>query len=167
MENIYYTNSGYFKPFAIFISVIYAPMLILATGCLVVDLGFWFIYLTVILAYIVLMVAILIFSDQKKEYIRINDSELFINHSGFCVDSNGVIESYKELTVASDDIIKIEYYRLSSFKAWISIVNCILPQCVFVTFKYKGREVYTNVGYLNRNEIESLCKEQKINLIMV
>jgi hypothetical protein len=155
-------NKGYFKPFAIFFSVIFVPLILLSFFALIVNKTFLILLITLILVFsycLGILFAHRISKSQKK-FINIYDDICEIHYPG-------IVDNEEMCRINMNNIIKIEYYRISSPISWLMLLHSyILPQCIFITFKHNGKEVHKHLGYVDYIEICSLCNQFDIDLVV-
>lgn len=152
-----YLNKGFFKPTAIIFSVILAPITI---ACLIISIldftmGRMLVSLAFIAVYTLLIIFVYLYS-KRKDYYLLNDEELFI------IKYPNVASNLEELKLKTEDILKIEYYKLSSLKAWCLLLSYISPGAVFITFRSGTKEECKLIGYPSFEEIEKLCADKGI-----
>lgn len=157
-----YLNSGFFTPFCIFISVVFLPI---SSACLV---------LTIVDFRLEMLVVTLIFCLIYFS-ILLGTHKLSVSEKYFlCTDENGcitihypnVLQDLHHLRLNKSEIVKMEYYKISSLKAWGMLYSCICPQCVFVTYMYNGVEEKSFIGYPNFNEIRKFCDLLNVELVV-
>ena len=153
-----YLNTGVFKPMMIIISIIYFPIAIASAFILFSELRLEIIVVSVLLFVFYLFCSFGIYkhSVSKKYFITTNNDYITIKYPNI---------GTQELTLKSNQILKIEYYKLSSIVAWYNLCNYICPQCVFITFIYDGKEMCKHIGYPNFDEISKLCAEFNVNFV--
>jgi len=154
-----YLNKGSFVPIVIMISVIFAPITIACTLSFLMDfqLPILTLFLTSFVFYCVSALLAYISSASKRYAIQIIAGKIMINYPNLCRDS-------RELVLAPDAIVKMEYYKLSSIHAWCMLHNYILPRCVFLTYVCDGKQVCKHIGYPDYDEICNLCHALDIEL---
>ena len=77
-----------------------------------------------------------------------------------------VLKNREPLTLDYNQLVKIEYYKMTSIRAWLLLANRIYPQCVFVTYRSGDAEIRKLIGYPAYEEIAELCKKHGIPLEM-
>lgn len=157
-----YLNTGFFKPFCIFISIVCLPISIACLVLTIVDFRLEMLIVTLIfwLIYFLILWGAHKLSISKKYFL--------------CTDENGcitihypnVLQGLHYLRLNKNEIVKMEYYKISSFRAWGMLYSCTCPQCVFITYVYNGVEEQSFIGYPNFNEIQKLCNSSNIELIV-
>lgn len=150
-----YLSEGAFKPALIFISLIFLPM---SVGCLVLTfvdfrVELLIVSLLMILSYSLIVFGIYKFSKTKKYYLIKEDEYIVINYSN--IDC---------LKIDVRNILEIEYYKISSVKAWFMLYNCIWPQCAFITYVNNEKKECKYIGNPNFDEIKRLCIDEGIAL---
>ena len=157
-----FLNKGFFKPFAIFFSVIFVPLILLSFFALIVNKTFP-ILLTMLILVFIYCSSILFahrISKSQKNFMNIYDNICEIYYQG-------IVDDEEMCRISINNIIKIEYYRISSPISWLMLLHsAIFPQCIFITFKHNGKEVEKHLGYVDYIEICSLCNQFNIDLVV-
>lgn len=153
-----YLNKGFFRPMLILVSAILLPILsalaILTVADFRVELLIW---LTLMVAvYLLIAFGIYRYSRIKKHYLSVEDGFLSINHP------RNVGAHCRKIHV--DSIVKIEYYKILSFRAWCMLYNYVCPQCAYITYLYDGKEICEHIGYPDLKELLRLCGKFNISL---
>ena len=153
-------SAGFFKPFVIILSIIILPG---ALGCYVMaflDFRAELVVISAVLCIIYIASVFLTYrlSRKKEYYLSFADGALEICYPN--IDKSGV------LRLEADEVVKIEYYKLSSLKAWCMLHNCICPQCVFITYIKNGIQLCKHIGYARCESIEGLCRDADIALFV-
>lgn len=149
-----YLNTGLFKPILMIFSVLLLP---LSFSCCILTftdfrIELFFISLIMILLYFVIIIGGYKHSKTKKNYLFIENDFIVINYYNLrCAKIN------------VQDIKKIEYYKISSIKAWGMLFNCVCPQCAYITYIYDEKEVCEHIGYPDFNRISKLCDSIGVN----
>ena len=154
-----YLNSAEFKPFVILISVAILPVII---SLLILNLFAFRISLLVILMMIVVgfVVAILVVynnSKTKKYYLKVHKTHLELKYPNI---GNG----RNELKVEYENIIRLEYYKITSFRAWLMLYNYVLPKCVYITYTENGNVINELIGYMNYDDVKKISENNVIEL---
>ena len=154
-------NRGCFKPWAIFLSVIFIPIISLCFFCLLdgyrteILVAF---FISIFIYFAGLLIAHR-YSVSKKYFLNICD-DIFEIHGPKILDNETMCRVY------ISDIVNIEYSRISSILSWINLLHtAVLPQSVFITFRCDGKEVCKLMGYMSYTEIRNLCDRFNIKLI--
>ena len=157
-----YLNSGFFTPFCIFISIAFLPI---SSACLVLtifDFRMEMLIVTLIfwLIYFLILWGAHKFSVSKKYFLCTDEKDFIIIHYP------NVLRDLHHLKLNTSTIVKMEYYRISSFRAWCMLYNCVCPQCLYITYLYNGNEEKSFIGYPNFNEMKKICDLLNIELIV-
>ena len=155
-----YLNNGFFKPMLIIVSVIIFPLL---TGCLVCTLLDYKVELFItgiilFFVYAAIAYALYKYSKTKRYYMFAEKDSIFVKYPNF--------NAANFIKIDLCDIRKVEYYKISSVRAWGMLCNYVCPQCVYITYESGGKEVCKLLGYPDFKEISSLCFEADINFIV-
>jgi hypothetical protein len=153
-------SAGFFKPFVIILSIIILPG---ALGCCVLaflDFRAELVVISAVLCIIYIASVFLTYrlSRKKEYYLSFADGALEICYPN--IDKRGV------LRLEADEVVKLEYYKLSSLKAWCMLHNCICPQCVFITYIKNGIQLCKHIGYARLESIEGFCRDADIALFV-
>ena len=72
----------------------------------------------------------------------------------------------ESVEVPINSVVKIKYYRLLSWRAWLYIIDYVLAfGSTDIVFMKDGVQESHSIGYPKFQEIELLCKETGILLI--
>lgn len=154
-------NKGLFIPTTLVVTIILIPV---SLACLILcfvdfTIGRLVISIALMTVYIFTIVILYMYSKQENYYLINSGVKLIIKYPN-------VTHNLSELEIEIGDIIKIEYYKLSSFKSWCLLFFSIAPRSVFITFRNKGKEEKKLIGYPKFAEISELCKQKNICLII-
>ena len=155
-----YLNSNIFRSGLLLTSVAFLPLTIASflLGCfekhifaLVCSLVLFLLYLLSVLYYYRA-------SKSTKHYLCIKGDMLVISSDSFGKES---------VEVPINSVVKIKYYRLLSWRAWLStIINYVLVfGSTYIVFMKDGVQESHSIGYPKFQEIELLCKETGILLV--
>lgn len=155
-----YLNKGFFAPVFLLISLIFVPLL---TLCWVLtisefDNAIFCVSLGVSFSYFLTSFGLWKYSKSKKNYLYAEDNKLYINYPSLPTESL--------FQISTNQIIKLEYYKFSSIRAWGLIFNGIGPRSAFITYLESGKEVCKFIGYPKIDEIKTLCSEYEIKLVL-
>ena len=156
-----YLNNGFFKPMLIIVSVIVFPLLIGCFICILLDyrIELFITSITLFFVYGAIICALYKYSKTKKFYMFAkNNDSIFVKYPN--LNTRNFIE------IDLCDIRKMEYYKISSIRAWGMLCNYVCPQCVYITYESEGKEVCKHIGYPNLKELSSFCFESGINLVI-
>lgn len=153
---MFYLNSGFFKPMSIITTLIFGPLAVMLSIAAISDFQVkWFVgFLIMIGFYFAVLGGLHRYSNSKRNFIRVEPDQVTIQYNGMCMQLQCV------------DIVKIEYYRISSILAWLMLENFVAPQCVYVTFINNGANICKHIGYLNYNDVRDLESQLRIELVM-
>ena len=117
-------NVGFFKPMLILLSIILLPITIALCVFCIFDftIGRFFVVFIMFAIYILSVCGAYKVSKNKNFYLKTNENG--------CIEIEypNIIDGELHLEIMTNAIIKIEYYRISSFKAWCMLFNTVLPQ---------------------------------------
>ncbi len=149
-----YLNKGFFKPALIISSIPLLPLMLASWIMLVAEFKIDHLAIAIFISLFYGVIAFFLhrFSRTKKHYMSIDEGSLLIKAPGECLEIQIV------------DIVKIEYYKISSFRSWLLLFNSIGPQSAFVTYKKDGQEISEHIGYPKIEEIRKLCNDYDITL---
>ncbi len=157
-----YLNVGFFKPMLILLSIIILPITIVLFVLNILDFRIESFILTLIIfaIYILSVFGAYKFSKNKNFYLKSNeDGYIEIKYPNISDDN-------LHFEIMTNAIIKIEYYKISSFKAWCMLYNTVLPQCAYITYIFEGKEMCKHIGYPNYKEINGLCVNSGIDFVI-
>ena len=157
-----YLNSGFFKPMFIILSISLLPLTVACWWLTLAsfEIERFIVSLIMLLSYIAVIILTYRYSKSKKNYIsKETDNVLFIYSLDF-------FHNTKFLKLDICNIVKIEYYKISSIRGWCMLFNYLFPQCVFITYLSDGKEVCQHIGYPNFKEISKFCNDLKINFVV-
>ena len=154
---MFYTNEGIFKPMFILLSIIMLPLSIClwALTCMDFRVGLFIVSMVFLFGYFAAVLGIYKFSKSKKEHLSLENDALLVKFG----DEN-------VLRVETKNIVKLEYYKISSLKSWFLLFNYVSPQCVYITYKSAEECIRVFVGYLKYSSVVKLCDSAKITLVI-
>ena len=149
-------NTGFFKPMFIITSAIALPLIV---ACWIVTFTSFrsevlITSLIFVFGYFAAVFGIYKYSKNKKEYICVKDGFIVVNHFGRNQTNN--------LKINLHSIVKMEYYKITSLKAWCMLYNYVCPQCVFITYEKDGKELCELIGYPDCKKVKEMCNETGI-----
>ena len=153
-----YLNAGFFKPFVILLTIAFLPLLVTATILVVLnfEMGLLIVAIVFFMVYIAIIIGVYIHTKSHKFYLTISGiSNMSINYP-----------NVKSETISCNEIIKIEYYKILSVKAWCMLYSYVMPQCAYITYKCDGEERCELIGYPKYREIKNLCDNIGINFVV-
>lgn len=148
-----------FKPTVILLSLIFVP-LILATLILCLldnmfDIFMLFVCLTVSYTLIIIILSKIF---KRNKYC------LVLYDAYFVATYPNLGKRCGHIQVTYEDIVRLEYYKISSLKSWLLLFNYVVPQSVFITYKCKNEIITELLGYMEYEEIKKLTAEKGISL---
>lgn len=156
-----YLNSAQFRPLAIIISLTMLPLVFSIGVLTIIDfrIEILLIFLIFLVSYLIVIFMIYKNSLSNKYYLNANNEYIEIKYPNVGGMSG-------ELVVDYDNIIKIEYYKISSIKSWLMLFNYVCPDCAYITYKHNNKEICEHIGYAKYKDLRALCNEKGINLIV-
>lgn len=156
-----YLNKGSFAPKVIIITIIFVPIIIACTISFYFEfqLSIFILFLTGLASYCVGILLAYLSSKSNKYAMRETRGKIIINYPKLNRES-------QELILNRDTIVKMEYYRLFSIRAWCMLHNYVLPQCLLLTYVCDGEHICKHIGYPDRHEICKLCRTLDIDLVI-
>lgn len=97
---------------------------------------------------------------QKSEFLKAEGDLLTVSCSG-----NGMPQGAKQLTLPKKEVIALEYHKLSLRSILQMIHSYLLPGCLFVTFRYEGKNYTVLVGYPDYKELKDFCEKEGLQLV--
>ena len=157
-----YLNKGAFKPMLILISIILLP---LSISCLLLTIydfrvQTFIISLAMLFVYFCTILGIYKHSKTSKYYLTLQDNTYML------INYPNVSSNMQPLKLNYNEIIKMEYYKITSIKAWCLLICYVCPQCVYITYAQNGKEESRLIGYPKFEEIRALCADLGIDLII-
>ena len=152
-------SSGVFKPMCILASILLLPSsftclaLFLfnpSASMLIIALFFFLCYAAVL---------ILTYRDSRKEdhYLHLLDNRLVIYYPN--------LGKASPLSIEISKIVNIEFYKISSIRAWLMLFNYVCPQCAYINYKMGEKEECKFIGYPDYIRLCELCRDNGIVLI--
>ena len=153
-----YLNEGFFKPMFIFVSMLLLPI---STACWILtfyDFRIELLIVTLIISliYFISVAGIYIYSKTKKYFILIEDNAVIINYP---------IQNSIQHKICFDDIVKMEFYSLSSIRSWCMLYNYVVPGCAFITYKHNDTEICKHIGYPDFSKIRDACLKMNVSFV--
>lgn len=151
-------SKGVVKPSVLFCNLCLLPFYaLICVGCVMSEyLTAFLLFLSIIL--INCLVACFTSRNAKFRKYWLSEKEKTIT-----IQYPNVLHDLDPITLNTDQIVKVEYYRLWSPRGWLAMLhNYLLPQCVFITFVHNGREECKLIGHPDRKEIYQLCQKHSI-----
>ena len=148
-----YLNIGFFKSSFILFSFISLPLAIACFVLTFIDFR-WellIVSLVIFLGYCAIVLGLYKKSRNQKYYLCVREGDIVeINYTN--------IQSTSEpLKLNRENIVKFEYYKITSVKAWCMLYNYVCPQCVYITYLNDGEELCRHIGYPKYEDIQQLC----------
>lgn len=155
-----YLNKGFFAPIFLFINFVFAPLFILCWFLTIrqFDIAIFCVSLTMSFVWFLSSFGLWKYSKSKKNYMYAEENKLYINYP------NLTTESLFQISI--NQIIRIEYYKFNSIRAWSLICNNIGPRSAFITYFEGEDEVCKLIGYPKIDEIKDLCSKHKITIVL-
>lgn len=69
-----------------------------------------------------------------------------------------------KLNLQFDQIVKFEYYRISSIKGWLMLFSYTLPKCVYITYNAEDKVQKKFIGYLDLKDIKEISSRVGVEL---
>ena len=159
---MYNLSEKQFKPCIIFMSILFLPLI----SSLIVVLILHFTICVLIVFLILLSLYVFLIILFRKLYNKEN-TNLILYENKMVINYPNVNNCKNSLELNYDDIIKLEYYRLSSIVSWFQLVyNYVLPKCVFITYD-KNYDVRCELmGHMDLKDIKKIANEKGIKLII-
>ena len=156
-----YLNAGFFKPMVILIGVIFLPINIACNLLYCFDHRTELLIVSTVLflLFVATVIGVHKHSKSKRYFLSVNDNSVTIKYPNVCSDM-------QELVLNCTQIIKIEYYRLSSIRGWCLLVNYVLPQCVYMTYMQEGKECRKLIGYADYHQMRDVCHMMNITFVL-
>lgn len=149
------------QPQLILLSVIFFPFILalLIASIIKPEKPIIIVLVCLFALYVVLTLVLWLLSMRKDKYLTIGDDETTIRYPN--VSNANIIK------ITNSNITRIEYYKLSTIKNWLTLFNFVLPQCVYITYKDENDEERDAfIGYLNVEEVKILSQRLNANLII-
>jgi len=152
-------SSGVFKPMCILASCLFLPLILccLTLSFINISLQIFLVALFLFLCYVVIL--FLIYKDSRKEdhYLHLLDNRLVIYYPN--------LGKASPLSIEISKIVSIEFYKISSIKAWLLLFNYVCPQCAYINYKMGEKEECKLIGYPDYIRLCELCRDNGIVLI--
>lgn len=98
-------------------------------------------------------------SKSKKYYLHLDENNIItIKYPN--------VNNTLDLKIHVREIVKIEYYKISSIKSWCMLFNYVCPQCVYITYLSDGIEVCKHIGYPNFKMINEIFYNIGVTIII-
>ena len=145
-----YLNSGLFKPAVILLSIIILPIAVAGWLLLFDDfrMSVFVVALFLTSIYFLVVWGIYKHSKNKKYWLCVENGFIHFNYPFYKKQSD---------KIDVNKIVKVEYYKISSIRAWCMLYNCVCPQCVYITYINDDKEMCRHIGYPKFNEIKKVC----------
>ena len=156
-----YLNSGFFKPLFVLVSFLTLPLIVAIWGLFLLEDKIEVLVVAIIfsLCYFLCVLGIYRHSKMQKYILVVQDnSSLSIKYPN--------IQKNNTLELSIDQIINIEYYKITSIKAWCMLYNCIAPQCAFLTYETNQERKSAFIGYPDIKQLQELCDTYNIRLVI-
>ncbi len=148
-----------FKPAVILLSVLFVPLMLAAFVLCLLDYTFdifmLFVCLTVCYTTIIIIMSKVL--KRSKYCLVLFDAYLEATYPNLGKRCGRIQVKY-------EDIVRLEYYKISSLKSWLLLFNYVVPQSVFITYKCNNEIITELLGYMQYEEIKKLTAEKGIAL---
>ena len=150
---MYYLEQKQFKPAMILFGIPFIPCII---GLIIANIMLLKIELLIMLfvilgSYLIIVIILWKLSKRKNHYLLIKDNVMELE----IYDS---IYGKTKLELQFDEIIKFEYYRITSIRGWLMLFSYIFPKCVYLTYNVNGEEQTKLIGYLDIKDVKEISK---------
>lgn len=151
-----YLNTGFFRPMLWIVSILFLPIVVVGLVLAILKLNTsGIVACSVILLFcFISLFCIYKHSKTKKYYLLSEDDFLAINYPN------------APCRINKSEIIKVEYYKISSIRSWLLLFSYICPQSAFITYKDNGREVCKLIGYPDFEKIRDLCDTHGLDFVI-
>ena len=152
-------SSAQFKPMAILISVAFLPFIIFGSIFVLLQrtIGAMIVFMSLSCVYALCMVICRKCVKSEKYYLMLHERYLEIVYPN--------IGSGKgKINIEYDKIIRFEYYKITSIRAWLQLYNYVTPQCVYITYTDDEKEKCELMGYMNFDDIRKISSEYEMEL---
>ena len=158
---MYFLEKKQFKPSVILLSVIFLPIIItiIIAICLTFKKELLLALFTIVLIYSVLIIVFWKISQCKNKYLLLENDRIKVIYPNI---NNG--ENRLELSLKQ--IVKIDYYKITSFKGWFILFSFVVPKCVFITYKKDNNEYTDFIGYMDFDDVKKFANNNDIKLII-
>ena len=148
-----------FKPMAILISVAFLPFIIFGSIFVLLqrNIGAMIVFMSLSCVYALCMVICRKCVKSEKYYLMLHERYLEIVYPNIGSGKGKVNIEY-------DKIIRFEYYKITSIRAWLQLYNYVLPQCVYITYTDDEKEKCELMGYMNLEAIKKISAEYGVEL---
>ena len=157
-----YLNAGFLKPMVIILSVVVLPMFIACLLFTIANFELWLLAVSIVLlfVYFLSVFGVYKYSKTTKYYLVVQeDNSIAIKYPNLQSDTNCLI-------LVPENIVKIEYYRLASIRAWCMLYNYVCPQCAYITYVDDGGEICKHIGYPDFKKIRQLGIDLDVRLVV-
>ncbi len=157
---MFYLSKNQFKPLAVLSSIGLVPLIVGFSYCAWNDfkMEIFIVLLFLLCLYCFIIILSYKISQTKKYYALTNNEQLEIHYPNVGIRNEDVIR------VNVEQVVKLEYYRMTSIKSWFLLVNAIVPQCTFITYVEGGREFCGLIGYPSYDDVKKLADECGITM---
>lgn len=156
---MYYLEQKQFKPAMILFGIPFIPCIIglIIANILLFKIELLIILLIIIGVYLTIVIILWKLSKRKNHYLLLKDN--IIELEFYDSISGNVI-----LKIQFDEIVRFEYYSISSIKGWLMLFSYVLPKCVYLTYNSNGVEQTKFIGYLDIKDIKEISKKTNSEL---
>ena len=149
---MYYLEQKQFKPEMVLFGILFIPCIF---GLVIANIMLFKIQLLVILLIVLAIYLTLVFvlwklSKRKNYYFSIMDDRVEIVFHDFTIGKT-------KLELQFNQIVKMEYYRMSSVKGWLMLYSYIFPKCVYITYNIEGKLQTKFIGYMDIKDVKEIA----------
>jgi hypothetical protein len=157
---MYNLSKEQFKSAFIVISILFLPMFLGLITIIIYnfEILILIIFLILLILYIVLIIFYKKISNNNNHYLMLYSKKMEIHYH------NNKMNYVK--TIKYDNIIELEYYKLSSVLSWLQLINGVFPKCVYVKHNSCGKVECEPIGYMNISDIKKISKDINIKLVI-
>lgn len=152
-------SSAQFKPMAILISVAFLPFIIFGSifALLQRNIGAMIVFMSLSCVYVLCLVICRKCTKSEKNYLMLCERYLEIVYPN--------IGSGKgKLSIEYDKMIRFEYYKITSIRAWLQLYSYVTPQCAYITYTDDETEKCELMGYMDLDDIKKISAEYGVAL---
>ena len=152
-------RSAQFKPMAILISVAFLPLIIFGSIFVLLqrNIGAMIVFMSLSCVYALCMVICRKCVKSEKYYLMLHERYLEIVYPNIGSGKGKVNIEY-------DKMIRFEYYKITSIRAWLQLYNYVTPQCVYITYTDDEKEKCELMGYMNVEDIKKISAEYGVEI---
>lgn len=103
----------------------------------------------ILIAYVAVVISLWKLSTKGIHYILLKQNVVELKFHDF-------MDGETKLNLQFDQIVKFEYYRISSIKGWLMLFSFTLPKCVYITYNAEDKVQKKLIGYLDLKDIKEI-----------